>query len=597
MDGAWQEKSHQVGQMRRIYQNAQNVLIWLGPGGLGTDQLFKQMSKLDRRVLRRPRPRTFSTWRDEWGHPSILIPQLCSETSPSVLKEALQDLLSREWFTRVWTIQEAAMARSARVFCGHEQVHSRTFVMMPELLDVTPTAEQQARLDIMPGLRRETSWFSRHQDTKFRTLLERFRSSKATIPHDNVYALMGICNETYRSITFRPDYNINPEAAARNTLQFLLTESGMTDHGVFGSYGQYPGWDVGELLEALPDLLFRLYSWAVQNYGQNLMFDILSAEKARGNVRSLERLAMNPGGLVVAVNRGHRGLADMLLELPGVDIPLKLPEIYAPRWTKLEEQSWYLAIKRREDKFAAELLAADAQDRGIVFARPEATPAELINCGESGLALALLLPHYCDAVDVATKLRRNDLLELVLDQNPKLLGRVETECPSLWTAANLGDEKCVALLLERGADVEAKDFLGNTPLWVAAHNGHPHCVNLLLRHGADVEARRGAGVEARRRRIDTTSLWVAAYGGHSECIELLLSHGADVEAKRLFDDATPLWVAANRGFSKCVELLLGHGAYPIVWNRNDSTTPLEAAVRGGHTECVEHLKKAARNEE
>lgn len=471
------------------------------------------------------------------------------------------------------------MARSARVVCGHDQVHSRTFAMMPELLDVTPTAEQQARLDIMPGLRRETSWFSRHQDTKFHTLLERFRSSKATTSHDNIYALMGICNEAYHSKTFRPDYNIHSKTAVQITLKFLLTESGINDRGVIHYYGEYPDWDIGELLQALPDLPFQLYSWAQQRGGQDLMFAILSAEKARGDVRSLERLAMVPGGLAVAVKTGHRGLADMLLELPGVDMPLELPKLYA-----IEGQLWYLALKGRKDKFAAELLAAEAQGCGIDFARPEGNPSELINCGEFGLALALLLPHYCEAVEVAVRLCRDDLLELVLDQNPKLLGRrVETERPSLWTAASLGNEKCVALLLERGADVEAKDFLGNTPLWVAAHNGHPHCVNLLLHYGADVEARRG--------RVDTTPLWVAVYGGHSECVELLLSHGADVEAKRPFDDATPLWVAADRGFSECVELLLGYRANVVVQNHIHGTTPLEAAVRGGHVECAEQLQK------
>ena len=36
------------------------------------------------------------------------------------------------------------------------------------------------------------------------------------------------------------------------------------------------------------------------------------------------------------------------------------------------------------------------------------------------------------------------------------------------------------LLLEKGADLEARDSLGRTPLWWAAGNGHEAVVKLLL---------------------------------------------------------------------------------------------------------------------
>ncbi len=46
----------------------------------------------------------------------------------------------------------------------------------------------------------------------------------------------------------------------------------------------------------------------------------------------------------------------------------------------------------------------------------------------------------------------------------------------------------VQLLLEKGANVEAEDYLRRTPLLQAAENGHEAIARLLLKKGADVEA-------------------------------------------------------------------------------------------------------------
>ena len=52
-----------------------------------------------------------------------------------------------------------------------------------------------------------------------------------------------------------------------------------------------------------------------------------------------------------------------------------------------------------------------------------------------------------------------------------------------------GREAMVRLLLEAGADKEAKDDDGLTPLGWAAWIGHEAVVRLLLERGADTEAK------------------------------------------------------------------------------------------------------------
>jgi ankyrin repeat protein len=50
----------------------------------------------------------------------------------------------------------------------------------------------------------------------------------------------------------------------------------------------------------------------------------------------------------------------------------------------------------------------------------------------------------------------------------------------------------VKLLLDKGAEIEAKDSRGQTLLLRAAENGHEAVVKLLLEYGAGVNAKHGS---------------------------------------------------------------------------------------------------------
>ena len=60
---------------------------------------------------------------------------------------------------------------------------------------------------------------------------------------------------------------------------------------------------------------------------------------------------------------------------------------------------------------------------------------------------------------------------------------------ALHWAASFGHVAVVQLLLERKADVNARNSLGLAPLARAAWKGELAVAALLLRHGADVHAR------------------------------------------------------------------------------------------------------------
>jgi len=68
----------------------------------------------------------------------------------------------------------------------------------------------------------------------------------------------------------------------------------------------------------------------------------------------------------------------------------------------------------------------------------------------------------------------------------------------LMLAAFRGDAAAVLNLLERGADVNARDGDGDTALMFAAHKGHALVVALLLQYGANVYARARNGWTAKK---------------------------------------------------------------------------------------------------
>ena len=90
----------------------------------------------------------------------------------------------------------------------------------------------------------------------------------------------------------------------------------------------------------------------------------------------------------------------------------------------------------------------------------------------------------------------------------------------LATAAWNGDVAAVQHLLERSAPVDGGFSNGHhSPLNGAARNGHAEIVALLLERGPDIESRCQAPWEV-------TPLQQAAYHGRAECARLLLRHGA-----------------------------------------------------------------------
>ena len=134
----------------------------------------------------------------------------------------------------------------------------------------------------------------------------------------------------------------------------------------------------------------------------------------------------------------------------------------------------------------------------------------------------------------------------------------------LLSAIDAADTSRVAVLLGRGADVNAKDRSGTTPMLSALERTgsqwdgptYEAILRLLLDHDTNVDPRSPSG---------NLAWYAAACNGHVPMLERLLAKGVDVDQRPDFlvsgnPTDTALMAAARRGRKAAVDFLIAHGA-------------------------------------
>ncbi|KAF4541794.1 Ankyrin and HET domain-containing protein [Lasiodiplodia theobromae] len=146
------EKAHQVAMMTQIYKNADQVRIWLGPEADGSD--------LAMQTLRR-------------GGDKMLGEDLMGKKNNRT-RRALEALPRRDYWTRVWVVQEIFMARSIKIHCGKFEVDWNSAAeVFPEFLKAR--ADLLVRNISQDDIRREQE--RRREQNRRRERLERERTT------------------------------------------------------------------------------------------------------------------------------------------------------------------------------------------------------------------------------------------------------------------------------------------------------------------------------------------------------------------------------------------------------------------------------------
>lgn len=209
-----EERSQQVKMMREIYKFASRVAIYLGEETEGTKEALEMLLRLsdmsersDRHVL------TFPQLSHEWKH--------------------FQDFFERDWFRRLWVLQEVAVAtKDPIVICGEYYIPWKHIRNASKFFYTTGLVRNTRRVDIawnaalMGDCREYPEHFSLLQ------LLNRTILFKSTDPRDRLFALYGLAHDTQSPSSrcvFPIDYSMPVEDLYREFTRNYIEHSGKAD--------------------------------------------------------------------------------------------------------------------------------------------------------------------------------------------------------------------------------------------------------------------------------------------------------------------------------------------------------------------------------
>jgi ankyrin repeat protein len=113
------------------------------------------------------------------------------------------------------------------------------------------------------------------------------------------------------------------------------------------------------------------------------------------------------------------------------------------------------------------------------------------------------------------------------------------------------ESELAALLISRGASVQARDIYGDQPLHeLSFYSSKPQTADVLLRAGADINARNMSG---------QTTLFKAVAWQRFDCVMYLVEHHANINIPDK-SGATPLDIACRIDNHAIIDYLRRHGA-------------------------------------
>jgi hypothetical protein len=202
------ERNEQVQLMSMIYERADKVLSYLGEddddSDIGMDFILED-----------------STWMTtSQNRPSV---GLGSGVTSSPQQKAVDGILERPYFERVWILQEVRCARTVEVVLGCRSVDWNAFSSAVFYVDINKKLYFRSRYHGKPPtvvFYREKS--RAEQPETLLQYLNDTRHCKATDPRDKVFGLLGLSPEG-RERDLTPDYSVSTHDLFVSTAIFFVT--------------------------------------------------------------------------------------------------------------------------------------------------------------------------------------------------------------------------------------------------------------------------------------------------------------------------------------------------------------------------------------
>ncbi|RAQ70097.1 hypothetical protein COH20_008150 [Aspergillus flavus] len=220
------EKSKQIPLMRTIYAQAERVIVWLGDATENGDKALEGI-----RCLAEEQDTT-------------------STLNTSENYDACLRLLQRDWFSRIWVLQEVGVARCVYIMCGSVYINGHIFCeglsILRRFLDLPSTVGPVAYL-IRGALYRPKYELGSRASISMGELIGMYHGHNATKQHDKVYALLGLSADPITD-AIRPNYSLPWKELFKEITSHLFPECSVetwTETGTVVIKGK--GWILGHV--------------------------------------------------------------------------------------------------------------------------------------------------------------------------------------------------------------------------------------------------------------------------------------------------------------------------------------------------------------
>ena len=206
------ERSAQVAMMGNIFEEARQVLVWLGLSDQWTTHVFEIFRKLI------PRAEEFSIDKesiDTQQDGKIAVAEtkqkhMRADIASDYDFRGMDEFYSNPWFKRLWVVQETALAREMTVHCGEHKVPYSDFVTGAMVHYRMVTQSYLSHWKVPDGFSGALSifaarWrFKQHPEAALMTNMALLRTKQCRVDVDRIFALLHLKGPKDPQI--RPDY-------------------------------------------------------------------------------------------------------------------------------------------------------------------------------------------------------------------------------------------------------------------------------------------------------------------------------------------------------------------------------------------------------
>ncbi|KAL4778616.1 HET-domain-containing protein [Aspergillus varians] len=214
------EQAQQVALMTKLYQRAAHVFVHLGNSDSDVEPALAAIRKSASAMFTHHGASALQMSLQDWwslGYQSV--------EEAKIQIRAFYKFLQRPWFTRVWVIQEYAVARSLIFLCGNHQILEADLINASAWLASSSADTIAAQWGSNPMILLHEIKAEKQVELKrpLLTLLAEFRHRGAKRPHDKIYALYGLAADSgtgSEGLDIKPNY----EARVLEVYKELATE-------------------------------------------------------------------------------------------------------------------------------------------------------------------------------------------------------------------------------------------------------------------------------------------------------------------------------------------------------------------------------------